>query len=59
MVLRILLSDIAIILSVPKLRRRWRRKLKDLSHERGWVKSAGNLGAFPFKRVLSIDTTFS
>jgi hypothetical protein len=33
-------------------------KLKGLPHERGWVKSAENLGASPFKRDLSIETTF-
>jgi hypothetical protein len=34
-------------------------KLKGLSLERRWTKSAENLGASPFKRDLSIDTTFS
>ncbi len=33
--------------------------LKGLSYERGWLKSAYNLGASPFKRDLSNDTTFS
>jgi hypothetical protein len=32
--------------------------LKDLSYERGWLKSADNLGASPFKRDLSNNTTF-
>jgi hypothetical protein len=30
-----------------------------VSHERGWAKSAENVGASPFKSDLSIDTTFS
>ncbi len=33
--------------------------LKGLSSERGWTKSAENLGASPFYRDLSIDTTYS
>jgi hypothetical protein len=47
-----------IILSIPKGLTRRRGNLKGLSHEREWVKSAENLGASPFKRDLSIDTTF-
>jgi hypothetical protein len=38
---------------------RWTVPLKGLSHERGWIKSAENLGASPFKSDLLIDTTFS
>jgi hypothetical protein len=53
------LSDIAIILSILKACKTWRRNLKGLWHEIGWLKSAENLGAFPFKRDLSNDTTFS
>jgi hypothetical protein len=37
----------------------WRGNLKGLSHESGWVNSAENLGASPFKTDLSIDTNFS
>jgi hypothetical protein len=48
-----------IILSIPKGPTRWRGKLKGLSYERGWLKSADNLGSSPFKRDLSNDTTFS
>jgi hypothetical protein len=58
MALRIFMSDIAIILSIPKRRMRWRGILKGLSHERGWVKSAENLGTSRCKKVPSIDTTF-
>jgi hypothetical protein len=53
------MADMAIILSISKGPTRWRRNLKGLSYERGWLKSADNLGAFPFKRDLSNDTTFS
>jgi hypothetical protein len=53
------MADMAIILSISKGPTRWRGNLKGLSHERGWLKSAENLGAFPFKRDLSNDTTFS
>jgi hypothetical protein len=35
------------------------QKLKELSHERVWVKSAENLNASPFRRDLSINATFS
>ncbi len=49
----------AIILSIPKGPTKWRWNLKGLSYERGWLKSADNLGASPFKRDLSNDTTFS
>jgi hypothetical protein len=38
---------------------RGHQQLKGLSHERGWSKSFTNLGASPFKRVLSSDTNFS
>jgi hypothetical protein len=34
-------------------------KLKGLSHERWWTKSAENLGATPYDRDLVIDITFS
>jgi hypothetical protein len=44
---------------IPKDRRRWRGNLKGLLHESGRVKSAENLGAPPFKRDISNDTTFS
>jgi hypothetical protein len=47
------------ILPIPKGPTRWRGNLKGLQHERGWLKSADNLGASPFKRDLSNDTTFS
>jgi hypothetical protein len=57
--LRIFLSDMAIIPLISKARTRWRGNLKGLSLERGWKKSAENLGASPLKRVLSADTTFS
>jgi hypothetical protein len=53
------MSDIAIILLIPKAHTRWRLNFKGLSHERRWVKSAENLGASPFKRDLLIDITFS
>jgi hypothetical protein len=32
---------------------------KGLSHDIGWIKLAENLGASPFERDLSINTTFS
>jgi hypothetical protein len=35
------------------------QKLKGLSLERGWTKSAEILGASHLKRDLSVDTTFS
>ncbi len=53
------MSDIAIILSIPKGLTRWRGNLKGLSHERGWVKSVENLGTSPFKRDLLNDSSFS
>jgi hypothetical protein len=53
------MSDMVIMLLIPKDPTRWRGNLKGLPHERGWVKSAENLGASPFKRDLSFDTTFS
>jgi hypothetical protein len=53
------MSDMAIFLLIPKARTRLHGKLKGLSHKRGWVKSAENLDTSPFKRGLSIDTTFS
>jgi hypothetical protein len=59
MALWIFLSDMAIILSIPKGRKRWCGNLKGLSHERVWVKSVENLSDSPFKRDLLIDTTFS
>jgi hypothetical protein len=34
------------------------RNLKGLSYERGWLKSADNLGASPFKRDISNDNHF-
>jgi hypothetical protein len=42
---------------------RWRRHLKGLSRERGWAKSAENLGASPFKipfsaKYISLDSSF-
>ncbi len=57
--LRIFLSDMANIQLISKARTRWRGNLKDLSLERGWTKSAENIGASPLKRDLSVDTTFS
>jgi hypothetical protein len=59
MALCIFMADMAIILSIPKGPMRWRGNLKGLSYKRGWLKSAENLGASPFKRDLSNDTTFS
>ncbi len=53
------MADMVIILSIPKGPTRWRGNLKGLSFERGWLKTADNLGASPFKRDLSSDTTFS
>ncbi len=53
------MADMAIILPIPKGPMRWRGKLKGLSFERGWSKSADNLGASHFKKDLSNDTTFS
>ncbi len=53
------MADTAIILSIPKGPTRWRGNLKGLSYERGWLKSADNLVASPFKRYISNDTTFS
>jgi hypothetical protein len=53
------MADMAIILSIPKGPTRWRKKLKGLSYERGWLKLADNLSASPFKRDLSNDTTSS
>jgi hypothetical protein len=53
------MADMAIILSISKGPTRWRGNLKGLSFERGWLKSVDNLGASPFKRELSNDTTFS
>ncbi len=53
------MADMAIILPIPKGPTRWRGNLKGLSYERGLLKSPENLGASPFKRDLSNDTTFS
>jgi hypothetical protein len=50
---------VAIIQVISKACMRWRRNLKGLTLERGWTKSAKNLGASLFKGDLSIDTTFS
>jgi hypothetical protein len=50
---------VAIIQLISKACARWRGNLKGLSLKRGLTKSAKNLGAFLFKRDLSIDTTFS
>ncbi len=33
--------------------------LKGISFERGWVKSAENIGPFPLKRGFLINTTFN
>jgi hypothetical protein len=59
MALQIFLSDMAIIQLISKGRTRQRRNVKGLSLERGWTKSAENLGASPLKRDLSVDTSFS
>jgi hypothetical protein len=59
LVLWIFMFDMAIMMWIPKGRTRWCGNLKGLSHERGWVKTAKNLGASPFKRKPTIDTTFS
>ncbi len=53
------MADMAIILLISKGPMKWRGNLKGLSYEKGWLKSADNLGASPFKRDLSNDTTFS
>jgi hypothetical protein len=37
----------------------WCGNFKSLSPEMGWVKSAENLGALPFKEDLSTDLSFS
>ncbi len=47
------------ILLIPKSPTRWRGNLKGLLNERGWLKPTDNLGASPFKKDLSNDTTFS
>jgi hypothetical protein len=49
----------AIIPLISKASTRWRRNLKGLSLERGWTKSAENIGASPLKRDLLVETTFS
>ncbi len=49
----------AIILSIVKGPTRWCSNLKGLSYEKGHLNSSENLGASPFKRDLSIETTFS
>jgi hypothetical protein len=51
--------DMAIILLISKACTRWRRNLKGLFTREMVVKSAENLGASPFKRDLSNDTTSS
>jgi hypothetical protein len=50
---------VAIIQIISKAPMRWRGNLKGLSLERGWTKSAGNLGASTLKRDISVDTIFS
>jgi hypothetical protein len=51
---------VAIIQLISKARTRWRGKLKGLSLEREWTKSAENLGASALKRDdLSVDNTSS
>jgi hypothetical protein len=50
----IFLSDIAIIQLISEAHTRWRGNLKGLSIERGWTKSAENLGASPLKRDYSL-----
>jgi hypothetical protein len=55
----VLVSDMATILSIPKARTMWCGNLKGLSQKRGRAKSAENLGAFPIKTDLSINTTVS
>ncbi len=50
MALRVFMSDMAIMLLIPKDPTIWRENSKDLPHERGCVKSAENLSASPFKR---------
>jgi hypothetical protein len=57
--LRVFMSDMAIILSIPKAPTRRHRNLQGLQHERAWVNSAENLGASPFQTNLSTDTNFS
>jgi hypothetical protein len=59
MALGMFISNMAIILLIPKGPTRCCGKLKGLLVERGWLKSADNLGASPFKRDLLNDTTFS
>jgi hypothetical protein len=58
MAIWIFMSYMAIMLLIPKDPMRWHGNLKGLQYERGWVKSAENLGASPFKKDLSIYTTF-
>jgi hypothetical protein len=45
-------------LSNPKPCVRWRGTLKGAAHESEWPTSTESLGASPFERNLSIDTTF-
>jgi hypothetical protein len=52
------MSNMAIILPIPKGCMRRHRNLKDSQHERGWEKSAENLSSSPFKRDLWTDTNF-
>jgi hypothetical protein len=53
------MSDMEILLLVPKGYTRWCGNSKGLSDERGYVKSAENLDVSPFKRDSLIDTTIS
>jgi hypothetical protein len=48
------MSNIAIVLSIPKGHARWCGNLKGLSHEREWVKSAENLGASPLRETYRL-----
>jgi hypothetical protein len=62
------MANTAIILSIPKGPARWQGNLKGLSYKRGWLKSAENFGASPFKRIyrmiplsakqISLDSPF-
>jgi hypothetical protein len=52
-------QQLEIICSCPKFCMRWHRHSTDLSSERAWAKSAEDLRSSPFKKDLSIKTTFS